>query len=184
VRSTVESWLAPNGSGRVRNVTTQPDGSRQVDDFHLTHGPPVLRLSTDEATLERQLARGHPAGDGPVERFVAVTDLADQQPIPARAESVILQLLAHTPRLVDRGRVIDRAGRPGIAVSLDSAYSGLLTRYTWIFDPHTGALLGAEQTLIGATGMLHVRRGSVISSTTYLASGWVATTSPRPKSPE
>lgn len=183
VRATSESWLAPNGSGRIRRVTTEPDGSRNVDDFHLAHGPPVLALSTDPTTLEHQLALGHPASAGPVERFVALTDLADQQPISAQADAVILRLLARTRGLVNRGDVVDRVGRRGVAVSLDSAYSGGPTRYTWIFDPQTGALLGDEQTLIGPSGKLNVRAGSVISSTTFLASGWVAGTSARPAAP-
>jgi hypothetical protein len=82
--------------------------------------------------------------------------------------------------LVNRGSVIDRAGRPGVAVTLDSSYSGLLTRYTWIFDPHTGALLGNEEMLIDP-GKLHVRSGSVIAYTTFLASGSSSSASSPPQ---
>jgi hypothetical protein len=182
VPSTTESWFAANGSGRVHRVTKEPNGSRYVDDFNATRGPPIVRLSTDEPVLARQLARGHPASDGPVERFVALTDLAGQQPIPAHAESAILRLLARTPGLINSGSATDRAGRPGVAVSLESAYTGLLTRYTWLFDRHTGKLLGDEETLIGKPGRLDVRTGSVLGSTTFLTSGWVTNTSSRPAS--
>lgn len=177
-----ESWLAPDGSGRIRTVTKEPHGTRYVDDFRPKGGPPLLTLSTNEAALARQLAVGHPASDGPVERFVALTDLAQREPITPRVESVILRLLAGTSRLMNSGSVIDRAGRPGVAVSLDSAYSGALTRYTWIFDPHTGRLLGEEETLIGNPGKLNVRKGSVIAYTTFLTSGWATNTSSPPAS--
>lgn len=180
VPSTTESWLATNGSGREHTVSEEPDGSRSVDDFNPTSGPPILRLSTDVSVLKRQLALGHPASDGPVEQFVALTDLARQQPLSAPAESAILRLLARAPGLINSGGVIDREGRPGVAVSLDSAYAGPLTRYTWIFDRHTGKLLGDEETLIGNPGKLKVRKGSVLASTAYLASGWVTNTSSRP----
>ncbi|HEY5261124.1 MAG TPA: CU044_5270 family protein [Solirubrobacteraceae bacterium] len=183
VPSTTESWLAPDGSGRMRTVAEEPGDHRYVDDFKLAGGHALLRLSRDEAVLARELARGHPRSDGPVERFVALSDLANRQPIPAAVESVILRLLASTPGLINSGTVTDRAGRPGVAVSLDSAYTGLPNRYTWTFDRHTGALLGEEDMLIGNTGKLNVRRGAVVSYTTFLPSGWVANTSSQRRSP-
>lgn len=173
VPSTTQSWAAPNGRTHVHRVLRRPDGSRYVDDFTVSNGPAPVQLSTNGAVLERQLAVGHPLSDGPVEKFTALTDLAARQPISPGAESAILRLLARIPGLINRGSVIDRAGRPGVAVALDSSYSGLLTRYTWIFDPHTGALLGDEETLIDA-GKLHVRTGSIIAYTTFLVSGWTA----------
>jgi hypothetical protein len=81
--------------------------------------------------------------------------------------------------LINSGTVTDRAGRPGLAISLDSSYSGLLTRYTLIFD-RNGKLLGEEETLIGNPGKLNVCSPSVIGYTTFLSSGYVANTSSRP----
>jgi hypothetical protein len=179
VPSTTQSWAAPNGRTHVHRVTWRPDGSRYVDDFTVGKGPVPVQLSTNEAVLERQLAVGHPFSNGPVEKFTALTDLAHLQPISPGAESAILRFLARIPGLINRGSVIDRAGRPGVAVALDSRYSGLLTRYTWIFDPHTGALLGDEQMLIDP-GKLHVRRGSIIEYTTFLVSGWMSSASSPP----
>lgn len=180
IPSTTQLWVAPDGRAHVHRVTSRPDGSRSVDDFTVGKDPVPVQLSTNGAVLARQLALGHPFSNGPVEKFVALTDLAALQPIPPGAESAILRFLARVPALINRGSVIDRAGRRGVAVALDSTYSGLLTRYTWIFNPHTGALLGNDETLIDP-GKLHVRKGSVISYTTYLSSGWTSSASRPPQ---
>ncbi|MEO8969022.1 MAG: CU044_5270 family protein [Solirubrobacteraceae bacterium] len=180
IPSTTQSWAAPNGSTHVHRVfINRADGSRSIEDFTYAKGPVPVQLSTDQVVLARQLALGHPLGNGPVEKFMALTDLALRQPIPPGAESAILRFLARTRALINRGSVTDRAGRRGVGVALDSNYSGLLTRYTWIFDPHTGALLGNEETLLDP-GKLHVRKGSVISYTTYLSSGWSSSASSPP----
>jgi hypothetical protein len=89
-------------------------------------------------------------------------------------------VLARSPGLIDSGEVTDRAGRPGVAVSLDSAYSGAPTRYTLIFNPDTGILLGEEETLLGNPGKLNVRPRSVIAYTAFLASDYVASPTARP----
>jgi hypothetical protein len=54
------------------------------------------------------------------------------------------------------------------------------TRYTLIFDPHTGSLLDEEETLLGNPGKLNVRPRSVIAYTVFLASGYVARPFARP----
>jgi hypothetical protein len=179
IPSTTQSWVAPNGMSHIHRVTSRPDGSRYVDDFTVRKGPVPQQLSMNEAVLARRLAVGHPLRNGAVEQFVALTDLAARQPIPPGVESAILRLLARIPGLINRGGVIDRAGRGGVAVALDSSYSGLLTRYTWIFDPHTGTLLGDDEMLLDP-GKLQVRRGSIIAYTTFLASGWTSSTSQPP----
>lgn len=106
--------------------------------------------------------------------------LALLQPVPPRAESAILRVLARSPGLIDSGEVTDRAGRRGVAVSLDSAYTGLPTRYTLIFDPGTGGLLGEEESLLGNPGRLGVGPTAVIAYTAFLSSGYVATPTARP----
>jgi hypothetical protein len=130
--------------------------------------------------VAHQLDIGHPRSIGPVERFVSLTDRALIQPIPPKAQAAILLVLGRSPGLIDSGEVTDRAGRAGIAVSLDSAYSGLPTRYTLIFDPHNGGLLGEEETLLGNPGKLNVRPRSVIAYTAYLASAYVTSPTARP----
>jgi hypothetical protein len=90
-------------------------------------------------------------------------------------QAAILRLLARIGGLINTGSVVDRDGRPGVAVSLDSAFTGVMTGYTLIFDQQTGDLLDAEQTLIGKPRKdLDVQADSIIAYTTFLASGYVA----------
>jgi hypothetical protein len=189
--SMTESWNAADGSGRVlkRALPTPPGpnlidapAGQVLDDFNVRAGqrmyPPAL--STNPRILTRELAVGHPTSIGPVERFIAVTDLALDQPISPLLESAVLRVLARSPGLIDSGEVTDRAGRPGIAVSLDSGSSGLPTRHTLIFAPRTGRLLDEEETLLGKAGNLNVPPRSVIAYTTFLSSGYVIGPTVRP----
>jgi hypothetical protein len=183
-----ESWIAANGFDRWITRRVPGDGSHvsatalgpQTERDAGSGGPPRLLLSTVPAVVAHELDLGHPTRIGPVERFVSLTDLALDQPIPPRAQSAILRVLARSPGLIDSGEVTDRAGRPGVAVSLDSAYSGLPTRYTLIFNPASGSLLGEEETLLGSAGKLDVRAKSLIAYTVFLASGYVASPTARP----
>lgn len=188
VASTTESWLTLNGSGRSITRRIPGDGSRVsptatgpiTSQSTVSGNAPLLQLSTDPTVMAHQLDIAHPTSIGPVERFVSLTDLALQQPIPPGARSAILRVLARSPGLIDSGNVIDRAGRGGVAVSLDSAYSGGPTRYTLILDPHTGSLLGEEETLLGSPGKLNVRPGAVLAYTAFLSSGYVDNAAGRP----
>jgi hypothetical protein len=176
---TTQSWLRPNGSGRVIN-TTGSGSDRSVDDMRVRSGPRLFKLSTDPSRLARQLAVGHPQSDGPQERLVAFTDTASQQPIPPAAEAAILRLIADTPHLVNRGTVTDREGRPGVALSL--AAPALRNAYTLILSPRTGQLLDFEQTAIGTTANRHVRPGAVVAYTIIIDAGYTTTTTQTPPS--
>ena len=164
-------WTAGDGSGRTWTRVRVPLHLPDVDDS--TRGPgalmwPLRSLPADDAALERTLAIGHPVENGPVERLVAVQDAYGQMPLPPAVRAAVLRFVAATPGIMLTGRVTDRAGRPGIAVSLDSDYSGLPTRYTLIFDEDDGRLLGDEEMLTTTAGKLNVPVPSVIGYTTYI----------------
>jgi hypothetical protein len=194
VATVTESWTRADGWARILKIRASTDGSRVteptgrpvvVDDFTVPAGgrfpDPLLRLSADPTVVAQQLKAGDPPKQTePVENFLWLTDLSLRQPVPSNVESAILRVLARSPGLINSGTVVDRAGRPGVAVSLESAFGGLLTRYTLIFDPSTGGLLGEEETLIGNPGKLDVRRGAVLSYTAFLSSTYVDNVTTRP----
>ena len=169
-----ESWVAADGSGRIVTSVERPGKAVESSRRDAAVGEiptmwPLRSLSPDDAELAVQLGRGHPAENGPAERFVAVQDAYADMPLEPAVRAAILRYVASTPGLVVTGRVQDRAGRAGIAVSVTSHYSGLPTRYTLIFDENTGRLLGSEGTLTTTAGKLDVPIPSVIEYTVFLS---------------
>ena len=130
---------------------------------------PLRSLSTDDRILARQLELAHPPENGPAERLVAVEDAYAQMPLPPAVRAAVLRYLASTPGLTLTGAVTDRAGREGVAVSVESDHSGLPTRYTMIFSPDDGRLLASEDTLTTTAGQLDVPVPSVLSYSVTLA---------------
>jgi hypothetical protein len=173
VPSTTESWIAADGSGRqVIRV-----GGKVKDQLYAAGQFPrmydVRLLSTDPTVLVGQLALGHPPANGPAEVVVAVTDLWKQQAPSPSLQGALLRVLAATPGLTSPGQVTDRGGRKGVAVSIQSAYTGLPTTYTMILDPSTGALLDYEEVLTTSAGKLNVRIPAVVGYSLWVAHGFV-----------
>ena len=140
----------------------------------------VVELSADEAVVARRLGWGYPAAAPSDREFVEFTELADREPLTGPVEAILLRLLARIPNVVNGGSVTDRDGRDGVAVSIQSGDVGSPILYTLIFDPATGALLEADEALAGNPGRLDVLPGSVLAYTTWLASGYVASTAASP----
>lgn len=175
------SWIADDGSGRLSTTVLRPGASPRTTTE--VYGPgglsmmwPAGSLSGDPRTLAEQLGRGHPAGNGPAERLVAIEDAYQAMPLGPSVRAALLRYLADTPGLLLTGQVSDRVGRPGLAVSIDSDYSGLPTRYTLIVDTTTGALIDSEETLTSSAGKLNVTIPAVISYTVFLGSRYTSRT--------
>lgn len=149
-------------------VTLYRDGSYQ------------LYPITSETLRQRVLTPNSQIPDS-IEAWVAIVDRLHQQPMPWEVLAAVYRVLAGIPGVIDRGAVRDRAGRPGVAISLDSAYGGLPTRYYLIIDPRTGKPLGDEQVLTTSAGKLNVQIPAVINYTTYLTSGNVPSDTARPR---
>jgi hypothetical protein len=181
VESRNRNWSADDGSGRSWTRYRAPLHLPEVDDT--TYGPGELglhwalrSLPADDTALARALEAGHPVENGPAERLVAIGDAYRQMPLPPATRAAVLRYLAATPGLRLAGRVTDRAGRSGLAVQLDSDYSGLPTRYTLIFDPDDGRLLGREEMLTTRAGKLNVKVPSIIGYEVFLESHYTDST--------
>jgi hypothetical protein len=171
----VETWFADDGSGRRRLSATLPGGEVQADDerWEAGHGKLSRRdpLPVEAALLEAELARTNPAANGPAQRIVAVTDYNLERPVEPALRAALLRYLAATPTITITGKVTDRAGRQGIGFHVDSAYSGLPSRYTVIVDPGNGQLLAREDVLTTSAGALNVPIPSVKGYTVFQSAG-------------
>jgi hypothetical protein len=141
----------------------------------------VPALPASAQALAAILGSGRSSQDwAPAWELVAFTRLAQTEPVPAAAQSMLLRLLARVPGLVNNGTTSDRAGRTGQAVSLESGYSGEPVTYTLIFNPATGGLLESDETLAGPGHRLDAPEGAVIAYATVLSSGYTSTRATAP----
>ncbi len=125
-------------------------------------------LPDDPGRLLPVLSRSHPIDQlGDAEVLVAIADTYRSAALSPAQQAALFVLAASRPGLQAFGHATDRAGRPGYALSVESDYSGLPTRYTAIFDPVTGRLLDLEQTLTRSAGRLNVRVPSTIGYTLF-----------------
>jgi hypothetical protein len=168
-------WLANDGTGRTLVSMSFSNGKQLRRDRAASGDPadlmwPLRSLSANEDVLAAQLMRGHPAVNGPAERFEAIKDAYLQMPLSPTVRSAVLRYLADTPGVSVTGPVTDRAGREGIGFSLESDYTGLPTQYTLIIDPTDGRLLSSESILTTTAGALNVPVPSVIGYTVFVRS--------------
>jgi len=154
-------WWAADGSARRVGI--------RVDTF----GPGEFKLldppSTDPAILAGQFDEHQPLRNGPQSTIRAVADMYKQHPFNPDQIAAALRVLADTDGLVDRGPIIDRANRPGIAISVDSDAGA--TRDIAVFDPHSGALLSYERVALISPPRTPVRAPAVIAYVLYLKHG-------------
>lgn len=169
-----DAWTRSDGTGQERVRSTFADHVEE-DTSDFTDAPRYWQWDAPPTTLtalETDLAAGHPTSNGPAERLVALADASRAQPIDQTTRTLLLQYLADTPTLRWEGPVTTRSGRPGVAFGVDSDYSGLLTRYTVIFDAD-GNLIATEDQLQGDPGSLNVDPHAVLGYGEFLGTRWV-----------
>jgi hypothetical protein len=214
--STRTSWLGPDGSGRILDaagaVTFLTEDDRAT---WIAAGSPDLcldacpgkteselfdagelryanysNLPTDpEELLEliegRELVGG-PHGDW--ETFEIVGDLLRETSLQPRERAALYQVIAELPGVELVGRVVDGAGRSGVAVAYTRMNTDAPSRHELIFDPITAELLGENEVLVadstvdvesGGPGAIYGGVGPAGTKTysiTYLVSGIVDST--------
>ncbi|MFI6762535.1 CU044_5270 family protein [Micromonospora sp. NPDC050417] len=178
-------WWAADRSGR-EEITVLPPQPRDGERANWLDGPPadsperrhidylpgelavvVETPVTDPAGLAEQLSAHEPFSNGPQAVTRAVASMYRYHEMPPALRAAVLHVLSDTKGLVYRGRVVDRAGRSGVAVSVDSAAGA--TRDLAVLDPETGALLSYEQLALISPPRSAVRAPAVISYVLYLA---------------
>lgn len=121
---------------------------------------PQEPLPPDPARLAAMLGVDQIAEHGPGMVFTSVRDVYATRLVPQQTRAQILRILADLDGISWRGTTKDRAGRPGVAISIDGTNAEQLL----IFDPRTGTLLAWDEverptdTVAGALLILDQRR--------------------------
>jgi hypothetical protein len=153
-------WWAADRSGRTL-VTTLPAQDAGQHSTQWLRPPPTMAdhstrnfqpgelalvmdtPSDNPAILAGQLSAHDPFAHGPQATLRAIAEMCRFHLLDTRQRTAMLQVLVDTDGLQFRGKVTDRAGRTGIAISADSG--GGATRDIVVLDNDTGALLSHEQ---------------------------------------
>jgi hypothetical protein len=171
------TWLPPQFANErarrdwERTVGQTPDGAEEVARYGPGERPTVTPEppSGDLAELTSQLYSHQPRANGAKSAIRAVADIYRDWVLPAPVRAQVLRFLAAEAELRYRGRVTDRAGREGVAVTVDSnGETDML-----IIDPRTGAVLAYEN-IITSSGRLPVEVPAVFSYVLILDSHNVA----------
>lgn len=186
-----ERWRAPDGSGLVRRTWMPPQfaderarhdweqiaGHASSENDVIRYGPGEQATVTPEppsadlAELTAQLYAHQPRENGPKSAVRAVADIYRDWVLPATVRAQALRFLAEEEALRYHGRVTDRAGREGVAVTAESAGETDML----ILDPHTGAVL-AHENIINRDVRLPVKTPAVFSYVLILDSRYVTST--------
>lgn len=170
-----QRWIAADGSGRVRTLIPEAHGPAVVR-TNKVYGVHQLQmiwrstLSANPQVLRHQLELAHPAELGDAETLVAIRDLYDEQPVRPPVAAAILKILAQLKGIRYRGTIVDRMGRHGFEVSLDSNMTDLLSRCFLVFDKSTGQLLDSEIAHIRPASYRGVRIPAIIGYSAYISS--------------
>ncbi|MFG1672938.1 CU044_5270 family protein [Micromonospora sp. NPDC049282] len=149
-------WQAADGTGSQFNTQLEPEypdqesrdyWRRKLDARPAVATPAMISLppmkltppSADPSALRALLK----VEQGPGAASKEASNLYAQFVIPRATRAAILRVLAEVPGLRWRGRVTDRAGRSGVAVTFDDREHD--AQSLLIFDPRTGELLAHER---------------------------------------
>jgi hypothetical protein len=201
---TREDWIRPDGSGRYHEVGGHLQFIRSRDRAYAEknysrkyiegytengkHGPErpnynqLSNLPTDPAQL-KQLIESRTVESGPpgtFETFQIIGDLLRDTDAPPALRSALYTIASQLPGVRLIGPTHDQLGRPGTGVAND--FHG--QRDELIFDPQNSGLLAEQTSVLRRSRLYPFPPGTLISWTSYLASGVVnsdtATTSATP----
>jgi hypothetical protein len=195
VPKTREIWVAPDGSGRIREVAGEPIflGERDRARWRAAGAPALVHVTNRDfgpgglSTRDKDWARlpTHPGQlaavirqratkpSGPpvdVEMFVIVGDLLRETAPPPALRAALHKVAAGIRGVEVVGSGTDRAGRRGVGVAMTTSHFGGRQRQTQVFDPATAALLAEERVLLERVGWVDAQPPAVIGYTTYVDS--------------
>jgi hypothetical protein len=198
VHATVESWLAPDGSGRVVTTYTsvsfasdqdralwEESGKRAIpttgdvaeESYRQSGLPyyPIDTLPTDPTALRTALNDGSviERASGDLNLLSTIGTLLSQEDVPSDLRHALFEVAATIPTVGVEHDVLDPIGREAVAVSfVDDAGTTRL-----FFDPSDATFLGRSETFVPASG-----GPGVIDWRAYVARGVVSDLGERPAS--
>ena len=198
-----ESWIASDGSGRIREVPGDPvfpgpadrAGWRaagkpriqgRVSDRIVppgTFAPAVeAEKATDAQRLSSALLATDVASDLPESQrlFVAASDLLSAPLASPTLRSALYRVLANLDQVELLGMVQDGAGRSGIAVGLPSHWIGVQARRVVIFDRETSAVLAEKVVVLERGDWIDADPPVVIESRVFAETAIVPSDHSRP----
>jgi hypothetical protein len=179
-----ESWIARDGSGRIREHVggtrsdkTYPAGGLVFDDLSSALGEDHL------ANLRRYVESRVPDGVEPSDfgLFVTISDLLGETQVLPELRIALFRLAATLPGTRPLGETTDATGRPGVGV----AYSDGAVSRQIIFDPGSALVIGVRNVATDPSSTTpptpsEVSLGVVPgTSETYVDSGLVTSTEDR-----
>jgi hypothetical protein len=105
--------------------------------------------------------------------FFTIGNMLSQQSAPPAVRAALYKVAAGIPGVELLGPVHDSAGRPGVALAMTYAYTGLKQRHVLIIDERTSALLAEESVLLEQAKWMDAKPPLVVGSTTYLEAAFV-----------
>lgn len=197
-----EIWIAPDGSGRLREVTGRPrflSGAQRAawvaagspglppagqvaDETFKAHQLRYFRsgsLPTDPKELRKLIeARQVPGIGGPpgeAETFELIGEMLRETDLRPALRAALYEVTAELPGIELLGPVRDPAGRDGVGVAFTDRRRGI--RHELIFDPADSALLGEREVVVGGWDKgLQVPVGTTVGYASYLESRVVDST--------
>ncbi|MER7330295.1 MULTISPECIES: CU044_5270 family protein [unclassified Micromonospora] len=135
-----EYWSTrPQSPSANPSATRPPEGIQEIPRDEVAR-----RVPADRAELARWLWTDRPAGEVAMRMYQIYSSYL----VPRRTRADLLTLLAEKPGFVWRGRVVDRAGRQGVAVTADlvppPGETPQRAQMLLVFHPSTGELLAYE----------------------------------------
>lgn len=191
-----ETWIAADGSGRVRSVFGEPRflGPRDEAGWRAS-GAPEFPSGTSDSTLpagalsyealeslptdpdellsalrEQVAFEGIP---GDVGVFLRLGQLLSRGDAPPALRAGLYRAASQLPGIQLVGPVTDPTGRPGVGVGMTYSETGAAVRLVMVFDQETSALLAQEQILLEPAPWVDVNAGARLSYIAYLGSGRV-----------
>ncbi len=202
-------WIAPDGSGRLRETTGQPSFLSPAERaaWVAAGSPPLPKsdqtfseqfgkhqlsyldfssLPTNSKRLRRliEARKVHGIGGprGEAETFVLIGDMLRESYLAPALRAALYRVVAELPGVKLVGEVRDPVGRMGTGVAYTDRKRG--TRHELIFNPRTSALLGEREILVAAKpNGLKAPPGTVFGYAAYLESRVVDSTGKAPGGP-